>query len=39
MTEEELYTSEDILKMIDEAPDIDRVGEYLRDRLTQGKAW
>ncbi len=33
------YTQEEILRMIDEAPDIDRVGEHLRERLMTGKTW
>jgi len=33
------YTTEEILRMIDESPDVDRVGEYLKERLIQGKTW
>ncbi len=27
------WTKEDILKMVDDAPDIDRVGEYIKETL------
>lgn len=37
--EDKTYTQEEILRMIDDAPDVDRVGEYLKERLMEGKAW
>lgn len=31
------YTKDEILKIIDEAPDVDYVGEYLKERLSEDK--